>query len=69
MLVSPEPPSQRSIPVIGSTSLPVTGMPFLHAYAGGYSKGGGNGGEYGDYDVEDFSPDALVFHFDFCFYD
>ena len=38
------------------------GMPFLHADARGHSESGGNGGEYGDDDVEDFAPDVLVFH-------
>ena len=40
----------------------------LYADARGYTKGGGNGGKHGDDDVEDLSPDVLVFHF-FLIYD
>ena len=32
----------------------------LHARA--HSEGGGNGGEHGDYDVQDFTPKFFVFH-------
>ena len=28
----------------------------LHANAGGHPEGGGDGGEYGDYDVKDLAP-------------
>jgi len=35
---------------------------FLHAHARGDPEGGGDGGEHGDDDVDDFSPDVLVFH-------
>ena len=34
----------------------------LHAHARSHPEGGGDGGKYGDYDVQDFSPDVLVFH-------
>jgi len=34
----------------------------LHAHTRSHPEGGGDGGEYGDDDVEDFSPDVLVFH-------
>ena len=37
-------------------------MLFLYANAAGHSESGGNGGEHGDYDVEDFTPDVFVFH-------
>jgi len=32
-------------------------------HAGSHSESGGDGGQYGDYDVQDFSPEVLVFHF------
>jgi hypothetical protein len=32
------------------------------AYARSHPEGGGNGGEYGDDDVEDFTPKGFVFH-------
>ena len=35
----------------------------LRADARGHTEGGGNGGEHGDDDVEDFSPDVLVHDF------
>ena len=35
---------------------------FSRSYAGGYPEGGGNGGEYGNEDVEDFPPEVFVFH-------
>ena len=38
------------------------GRLFLYANAAGHSESGGNGGEHGDYDVEDFTPDVFVFH-------
>ena len=40
-------------------------IPFSHspAHAGGHPKGGGDGGKYGDHDVQDLAPDVLVFHF------
>ena len=43
--------------------------PFLvhHSDARGDSKGGGNGGEYGDEDVQDFAPKLFVFHSLFSF--
>ena len=34
----------------------------LHAHTRSHPEGGGDGGEYGDDDVDDFSPDVLVFH-------
>ena len=34
----------------------------LHAHAGGHSEGGGDGGKYGNHDVQAFSPDVFV-HF------
>ena len=34
----------------------------LHAHAGGHSEGGGDGGKYGDHDVQDLAPDFFVFH-------
>ena len=34
----------------------------LCSYAGGDAESGGDGGEHGDYDVQDFTPDVLVFH-------
>ena len=36
---------------------------FLHSYAGGYTEGSGDGGEYGDDDVKDFAP-KFFFHDD-----
>ena len=36
---------------------------FLDAHARGDTESGGNGGEDGDYDVQDFTPKGLVFHF------
>jgi hypothetical protein len=36
---------------------------FLDAHARGDTESGGNGGEHGDYDVQDFTPKGLVFHF------
>jgi hypothetical protein len=33
----------------------------LYAHARGHTEGGGYGGKHGDYDVEDFTPDAFVF--------
>ncbi len=38
---------------------------LLHAHARCYPEGSGNGGKYGDDDVENLSPDAFVFHFRF----
>ena len=40
-------------------------IPFfhLHAHAGSHPEGGGDGGKYGDNDVQDLAPDVLVFHF------
>ena len=35
------------------------------AHAGGYSEGGGDGGKYGDDDVEYLAPSVFVFH-DVC---
>ena len=34
---------------------------MLHAR--GHPEGGGNGGEYGDYDVQDFAPKVFVHGF------
>ena len=34
----------------------------LIAYAGSHPEGGGDGGEYGDQNVQDLAPDVLVFH-------
>ena len=34
----------------------------LHAHAGSHPEGSGDGGKYGDQNVQDFSPDVLVFH-------
>ena len=36
---------------------------FLDTHARGDTESGGNGGEHGDYDVQDFTPKGLVFHF------
>ena len=36
----------------------------LHSHARGHPEGGGDGGEYGDGDVQDFAPDFFV-HFIF----
>ena len=37
--------------------------PFnLHAHAGSHPEGGCDGGEYGNYDVQDFTP-KFFFHF------
>ena len=33
---------------------------LLHAHAGGHSEGGGDGGKYGNHDVQDFAPDCFV---------
>ena len=33
---------------------------LLHAHAGSHPEGGGNGGQYGNYDVQDFTPDFLA---------
>ena len=41
-------------------SADATSVLFSRSYAGGYPKGGGNGGEYGNEDVEDFSPEVFV---------
>ena len=38
-----------------------------HSDARGDSKGGGNGGQYGDEDVQDFAPKLFVFHSLFSF--
>ena len=41
------------------------GFFFLYVcnlHAGGHTKGGGNGGQYGDEDVQDFAPKLFVFH-------
>ena len=35
----------------------------LHAHAGSHSESGGDGGKYGDHDVQDLAPNVLVFHF------
>ena len=43
-------------------SADATSVLFSRSYAGGYPEGGGNGGEYGNEDVEDFSPEVFVFH-------
>jgi len=37
-------------------------LKVLHAHAGGHPEGGGDGGKYGNYDVQDFAPDFFV-HF------
>ena len=34
---------------------------WLHAHAGGHPEGGGNGGQHGNYDVQDFAPE-FFFH-------
>ena len=36
---------------------------ILHAHAGCHPEGGGDGGKYGDHDVQDLAPDFFVFHF------
>ena len=36
---------------------------FLDAHARVDTESGGYGGEHGDYDVQDFTPKGLVFHF------
>ena len=43
---------------------PKNASPFfhLHAHAGSHTEGGGDGGKYGDQNVQDFAPDVLVFH-------
>ena len=33
---------------------------LLHAHARGHPEGGCDGGQYGDYDVQDFTPDFLA---------
>ena len=33
---------------------------LLHAHAGSHSEGGGDGGEYGNHDVQDLAPDFFV---------
>ena len=35
----------------------------LHAHARSHPEGGGDGGEYGNYDVQDFTPDVLAHDF------
>ena len=35
---------------------------FLPAHAGSHSEGGGDGGEYGNHDVQDLAPECFV-HF------
>ena len=35
---------------------------LLHAHARGHSESGGDGGEHGNYDVQDFTPDFFVVH-------
>ena len=35
---------------------------LLHSHAGSHAKSSGNSGEYRDHDVDDFTPDRLVFH-------
>ena len=44
---------------------PKSASPFfhLHAHTGSHPEGGGDSGKYGDQNVQDFSPDVLVFHF------
>ena len=39
-------------------------IPFfhLHAHAGSHPEGGGDGGKYGNHDVQDLAPDFFV-HF------
>ena len=32
----------------------------LHAHAGSHSEGGGDGGKYGNHDVQDLAPDCFV---------
>ena len=45
-----------------------TDQPLVHhSDARGDSKGGGNGGQYGDEDVQDFAPKLFVFHGLFSF--
>jgi len=34
----------------------------LHPHTRSHPEGGGDGGEHGDDDVDDFSPNVLVFH-------
>ena len=41
---------------------------LLHAHARGHSESGGDGGEHGNYDVQDFTPDFFVVH-GFLFFD
>ena len=41
-------------------SADATSVLFSRSYAGGYPEGGGTGGEYGNEDVEDFSPEVFV---------
>ena len=36
------------------------GYSFLDTYTGGDSEGGCNGGEYSNYNVKDFTPDAFI---------
>lgn len=35
---------------------------FLYPHAGGHAEGSGNSGQYGDDDVENLSPDRILFH-------
>ena len=35
---------------------------LLYSHAGSHAEGSGNSGQYGDDDVENFSPDRFVFH-------
>ena len=37
---------------------------WLYTYAGSHAEGGGDGGEYGDYDVKDLAP-SFFCHFFF----
>ena len=43
-------------------------MIILLAHARSHPEGGGDGGQYGDYDVQDFAPEVF-FHFWFLIYD
>ena len=35
---------------------------FLYPHAGGHAEGSGDSGQYGDDDVENLSPDRILFH-------
>ena len=36
----------------------------LHTHAGSHPEGGGNGGKYGNHDVQDLAPDFFVHGFE-----